>query len=1073
VLTRRQQVALRGSSPRLSMRDILGTVRGVLVAFAVTLSLVGAALAERLPIKAYTSADGLAHERVTCVVSDSRGFVWFCTADGLSRFDGHSFSTHAVPRVLPDAGINDFLETSAGEYWVATNGGGVQRINRSVHHNLADDRVPQRSWPAGTADGPRFVGFSVGEDPETSRVNVLYEDRDGRLWAGTDGGLFFLDDSVDPAVFRPVQLNVPSRPDRAVQIWVIVGDREGGLWIGTSWGLVRRLSDGRMIHSAVQPTQGADHVRALLIDREERVWIGHHTGLFILRPEDVGPSVSGPVLRSREMQATGKVTLPTVAGTAVRYTTQDGLSGGMVRALLQSSDGQIWIATMDGLTQFDGERFRAFTKAHGVPGATSLAEDRHRNVWIGTGGAGALRLARNGFTSYTEADGLSATPIRSVLQGPAGDLHVVSVNQHIHRFDGTRFAAVRVNLSEDVGAVNSGVALQDRAGEWWIPGGAGLYRFPKVENVEQLGRIRPKAIYTTRDGLAGDDVNRLFEDSRGDIWIGRTTPTSLALTRWERATGTFHRYSDADGVPGFSRTTAFGEDREGNVWIGFWEAGLARYRNGRFTLFTTANGAPAGAISSLHVDQAGRLWVSSARGGVSRIDSPGAARPDFVSYTTANGLASNRVTIITEDRWGRMYLGMPAGLDRLDPAGGHVRHFTTADGLTGGELLSGFRDRDGTLWFGGYNGLSRLVPTPDRPKSPPEVFIGGLRVAGETYLTFDLGERNIPQFELEPNQNQLQIEFFGLATGAGDELRYQYWLEGADKHWNEPIEQRNVNYANLSPGRYRFVVRAVADDGALSQNSATVAFTILQPVWQRWWFLTMATLVIATGVFWLYRTRVASLLALERVRTRIATDLHDDLGSNLSQIAIISEVLLRGGGKQDRAMAKLLSLITTTANESVEAMSDIVWAIDPKGDSLQNLIRRMRRFASDGFTAKNIEFEFLAPELTRHVEMGADLRREVFLCFKEAVNNVLRHSKCTRAEIEVRLDGGDLLLRVSDNGKGFDTTNDADGQGLVSMRQRARNLTGTLEITCAPGNGTTIALRAPLGRRAGRTALPT
>ena len=420
-----------------------------------------------------------------------------------------------------------------------------------------------------------------------------------------------------------------------------------------------------------------------------------------------------------------------------------------------------------------------------------------------------------------------------------------------------------------------------------------------------------------------------------------------------------------------------------------------------------------------------------------------------------------------------MYLGVPAGLDRLDPAAGHVRHYTTADGLTGGELLSGFRDRQGTLWFGGYNGLFRLVPTPDRPRSPPAVLIGGLRVAGESYMTSDLGEGEIPRFELEPNQNQLQIEFFGLDTGAGDELQYQYWLEGADKNWNALTDQRNVNYASLSPGRYRFVVRAVAGDGAISQKPATVEFTILRPVWQRWWFLTLAALVIAAGARWLYRTRVARLLALERVRTRIATDLHDDLGSNLSQIAILSEVLLLGVGREDRAMAKLLSLITTTANESVESMSDIVWAINPKGDSLQNLIQRMRRFASDGFTARNIEFEFRAPELDRHVEMGADLRREVFLLFKEAVNNVLRHSTCTRAEIEVNLDGHDVCLRVSDNGKGFDTTSDTDGHGLVSIRQRARNLAGTLEVTSAPGNGTTIALRAPLSRAGLSAALHT
>ena len=172
--------------------------KALLIGFGVAFALMGTAWAERLPIKAYTAADGLAHDRVTCVVSDSRGFLWFCTAQGLSRFDGHRFSTDVVPRVLPDAGINDFLETSRGVYWVATNGGGVQRINRSVHPNLAHSGGGQRGGQVETANGSRFTDFSVGDVPETNRVNVLYEDRGGRLWAGTDGGLFFLEDSVEP-----------------------------------------------------------------------------------------------------------------------------------------------------------------------------------------------------------------------------------------------------------------------------------------------------------------------------------------------------------------------------------------------------------------------------------------------------------------------------------------------------------------------------------------------------------------------------------------------------------------------------------------------------------------------------------------------------------------------------------------------------------------------------------------------------------------------------------------------------------------------------------------------------------
>jgi ligand-binding sensor domain-containing protein/signal transduction histidine kinase len=1020
--------------------------RSLLRGLGVAAAMIGTASAEHLPITGYTTADGLAHERVKCIVADSRGFLWLCGREGLSRFDGQEFTTYGVAQGLAAPSINAILETSRGVYWVATNGAGVYRLNPVTRGLLTHgtERPDDRRRDAGSPS--RFTAFRLGDDPQPNRVNALHEDRTGRLWAGTDGGLFVLEERMGQPTFRRVELGLPSNPDRGVLVWTFAEDREGSLWIGTSSGLLRRLPEGRMIHTAVQPAEGTDHVRALLIDRENRIWIGHDTGLRT-------------------------ATLPEVAG-AVRHTTEDGVTGGSVRALLQSSDGQIWIATWDGLTQFDGKQFRAFTKAHGITRALALAEDRRGNIWIGTLADGALKLARDGFTAFTEADGLADAGIGAVFGNPAGELFVVSNNQRIHRLNGTRFTAVRPYLSDDVAEpVRSGLALHDRAGEWWIPGGAGLYRFPNVRNVEQLGRVRPRAIYTTRDGLAGDDVSRLFEDSRGDIWIGRQHPTSTVVTRWERATGTFHRYSEADGLPAFNRTTAFAEDGSGNVWIGFQNGGLARYRHGRFRLFTQADGTPARGTGTLYLDGQKRLWVGSASPALTRIDSPDADRPQFVAFT-AQGLSGAAVGCMTEDELGRLYLCMsPSRVARLDTLTGHVRYFTRADGLAGVALTAAFRDRSGSLWFGTYDGLFRLVPTGDPPPSTPTVLIGGLRVAGQSYLQSDLGESDIPKFQLEPAQNQLQIEFFGLGAGAGEELKYQYRLEGADRDWSGPTRQRSVNYASLSSGGYRFVVRAVAADGTLSED-ATVAFTILRPLWQRWWFVALTGFVIAAGAYSFYRARVGRLLELERVRTRIATDLHDDLGSNLSQIAIQSEVLLMEAGRKDPSMAKLLSNITTTANESVEAMGDIVWAINPTEDSLQDLIRRMRRFASDVFTARGIDFDFRAPGVNRHVEIGADLRREVFLLFKETVNNIVRHSKCTRAEIEMALDGDALLLQVSDNGKGFDSTLETEGNGLSSIRRRARNLGGMLEVLSTPGTGTTIRLRAPLRRRlASRTAL--
>src|SRR5207253_3013310 len=239
--------------------------------------------------------------------------------------------------------------------------------------------------------------------------------------------------------------------------------------------------------------------------------------------------------------------------------------------------------------------------------------------------------------------------------------------------------------------------------------------------------------------------------------------------------------------------------------------------------------------------------------------------------------------------------------------------------------------------------------------------------------------------------------------------------------------------ASLSPGGYRFMVRAVTADGIISPTPATITFTILRPLWQRWWFVTLALILtglIATAII---RNRVGRLIELERVRTRIAADLHDDIGSGLTRIAILSEVA-RHQVSVDAPVGEPLSMIATASRDLVDSMSDIVWAINPNKDHLRDLIQRMRRFASDLFTARQIEFTFTAPGEEQALKIGADLRRQVFLIFKEAVNNIARHSACTEARIEMRIENGSLMIKVADNGAGFDPAEMSDGHGLQSMR---------------------------------------
>jgi signal transduction histidine kinase len=251
----------------------------------------------------------------------------------------------------------------------------------------------------------------------------------------------------------------------------------------------------------------------------------------------------------------------------------------------------------------------------------------------------------------------------------------------------------------------------------------------------------------------------------------------------------------------------------------------------------------------------------------------------------------------------------------------------------------------------------------------------------------------------------------------------------------------------------------------MSELPASFSFTISPPVWRRWWFLTLAMMTIALAAFMTYRYRVSRLLELERIRTRIAADLHDDIGANLTRITILSEVVdqqLERGGKPERATVLSIAEIS---RESAASMRDIVWAINPKRDRLLDLSRRMRGFASDIFTSRNIQFQFHAPDRDRDLRLGPEVRRDVFLIFKEAVSNVVRHSSCTEAVIQLAVEGGELVLTVSDDGEGFVLGGDGEGHGLASMRRRAEGFGGKLEFGTSNGRGTRVTVRVPIGKR--------
>ena len=1004
-------------------------------AAGVVLLTAAALWAQRLPIRTYSTSDGIASTNLNCSVRDSRGFLWFCTSEGLSRYDGYTFANYtfsgtAQTRTGIGRAAVDFLETRNGELWVAS------------------PRALCRFAPLPSSGNPLSECYQPAGLPSIGSVARITEAFDGAIWFLHSRGLFrfFRNDHH----FEPVDLGFNHWWTNLIQ------DSDGSLWVGAEGVLAHRLPNGRVdIFTEAEglPVDSGQAIRisAMLRDRQNRLWIGTWQGLCLMVPH--------PQPGARAVEHV--------------YTTRDGLPGNVVFDVFQARDGTLWVSGEKGLSEWlpangaAGGRFRSYTTRRGFdlygvdgPPLADLAEDSSGDLWM----TGPMRLARHGFISYSTADGLASNQIKSVFEDRDGRLVAISADHRprfLNVFDGQTFHSVVPRVPASIHGFTWGqtqIHFQDHTGAWWVATGNGLCRYPKVRRVEDLAHTLPEKIYTTRDGLPGEDIFRLFEDSRGDVWISVVGPD--AVSRWSRATGRIEVFRQgANGRP-LGTPIAFAEDHDGDVWMSFYWHDLARYRDGRFEVFSTAEGVPSGPIPSLLVDHAGRLWIVAQ--GLRRLDNPSAARPAFRFYGIEAGMSSIDIACLVEDQSGRIYAAGPHGIDQLNPATGRIRHYGESAGLPSpGNLAAAYRDRQGNLWFAGTT-LAKFVPQPENPEpqSPP-IRITRIGTRGAPHPLSELGQSTVDNIRVRSSENAIQIEFASLDFDVAGNIRFQYKLEGSRQDWSAPTKSRIVDYASLSPGSYRFLVRAVNTEGLASENPASVAFVILPPFWQRWWFVTASAAALALLILAWHRYRVRQLLELERVRTRIATDLHDDIGSSLTQIAILSEVARRNNGNHSAAGAEPLERIADLSRALVDSMSDIVWAINPHRDHLTDLEHRMRRFAADVLAPRDIEFDLEVPVRIDDVPLRAEVRRQVFLIFKECIHNIVRHSGCRHVRVGLEYRGHRLLLTLADDGHGFAAPSDGNGNGLDSMRRRAAEIGGKLEILSAPATGTHTRLTVP------------
>jgi signal transduction histidine kinase/ligand-binding sensor domain-containing protein len=1074
--------------------------------FALTIFL-SSVCAQRLPFKTYTAADGLATSITHHITRDSEGFLWFAGRGGLSRFDGTQFISYQFSETESAPLVHFFLESRDRKYfWIASDTG-LYRVERRVETEARPIertlREGVRRMRAKKVSGQGFWG--------------LHETPQGELLAGSQGGLFLIENrDADEVAPRRLENSRTAEAEKSNSEREFVDGLDSSFWIGTDAGLVRRTPDGRFLtYDVPRVIPVGDESYAVRIDAAQRVWIVFRTGVFVLAPEPLEQIAELPNLTARVMPVkeftlggAGTVELPEEPGAMVKlnFESVEGRAGqsaaAAVQDIFQSSDGKIWIPAADALFVFTGNKYERERDANALPGTTRrIAEDMFGNIWFGTF-SGVIKMTRRGLTTYAATSGLPDANVHLIQETPAGELLVVHGNWRVSRFTPEGFETSTLNLPENARfSWTSFPVVQDRRGALWSLQTAGLFRIAPPASFAALARQPAEKAGRAGEAEApmfeGRYFYRAFNDRQGNIWFSANAnePERRTLLKFSPATGEWQDLSAAPGFPPNRLFASFAEDRAGNFWFGFsGSSGLVKFAGGRFTeIPSTENGLPAGSIFALHVDRGGRLWASSNEQGITRIDDPAAENLTFVRYTVNEGLSSNNVRCLAEDADSRIYAGTVRGVSRIVPATGKITQITTADGLAADFVQAAFRSSDGALWFGTSNGLSRYEPGIDDAPPAPRVFISDLQIAGVNYAVNEFGQAEVAGIETSATENNLQINFFSV----GEAVRYQFKLDGAQSaDWSAPTDQRAVNFANLPPGAYRFLVRAVAPNGAATETPAVIAFAIRPPFWKTGWFILLSALFVSLVLFAIYRFRTEHLRRvnaalteakraeeelsharqerlkeLERVRRRIATDLHDDIGSSLTQIAVLSEVArTQAAVLESETLSAPLERIKGVSKELVEAMSDVVWAINPNKDNMGDLVQRMRLFASDVCAARQIHFELNAPPVGTHLRLGANIRREVFAIFKESVNNAVKYSEARNIIADFGIADDFLTLKIADDGSGFDAAlvlsedfaPETGGNGLVNMRRRAGELGGECRITSAPGEGTTVHLSAPL-----------
>ncbi len=985
----------------------------------------------------FGTKDGLSDQSILSLYEDHQGFLWVGTGYGLNRFDGKTF----IPIYLSDSlkktlyinAIREIAEDAENNLLLQTNRDGIVIFNprTNAHRDALGDHLAELGNKVSSflIDHKKNI-WVLGIDALIEfdhQFNVI------RKWNKKDS-FYWLDKNVN---------------------WISGGllleDHSGNIWLSINSSLnAIDAESGTVYNSKHNPKHWKMFEvtnTGLSEDSLRNLWLTGNNGIYKFNPTQ-NELKYYPALN--EMLLTG--------GSLILH---DG------KILLLSKHREFYL--FDPAT----ETFQTIL-AHvspelpqGLGGCNSFMQDRKGNIWFASDALTRYKIDKNPFHFYEEFGNYfpEAPDIKNaIIQVILVDSNLLIptangffiMNIQTHSLKQYRYAYPDANKKNTFWSVigldpqNILVSASD------VDNGAhvGLYTINlKIPAINKFLIPHPPLLDTITAVF-------FFEDYQHQIWIGMWG--QYGLFSWNRKTNQFIHYgmedSGAHHFP-FRHFDSAAEDGEGHIWMAYSRGSITcfDYKSERFIELPPPfyNELKNDNIVSMFNDNHGTIWVGTLAGLIQcSLNSQICRR-----YRRADGLGGEGIWTIDHDNNGIIWMGTEEGISSFNPQTIQFTNFTLKDGLPERSMNSIFFDSTRNKFYVASNtGIIFFDPDSIQKKIEPLYpVITSFKVLGNLRSWKDDSLVNLSAME-----NSFSFDFSAPNMLNAHDNQYAYMLEGYDKNWIASGTREFVNYTSLPGGNYSFRVKATTDGSHWSEIIKPLQIYVATLFYKTVWFQLSAMfilmLIAATIIYIFYRFRLQRYILSQKLRNKIAGDLHDDIGSTLSSIAIFSELANEEMKDKSGRTTGLLMSINENARTTMESMSDIVWAINPNNDRFENILQRMRTFASGILEAKNIDLKFDASPSLPGLKLSMEKRKNLYLIFKEAVNNVAKYSSSKTCTIKLWLEGKILNMQIEDDGTGFDLNDYAAGNGLANMKRRSEEMQGNLDISSIKEKGTAIHL---------------